>query len=57
MTRPALRAVTTAEAATVDIYAPWSADINRRDWSAVHVRGDRAPALDIGEANKRVWRR
>lgn len=56
MTRAHL-AIVPEQPERVDIYANWRAEIRRRDWSAVMVRGDRAPPLFMADAPKRIWRR
>lgn len=49
-----LRAVD-AEEAPLDITLAMRAEIMRRDWSACHVRGDRAQPLELSDRPKRTW--
>jgi hypothetical protein len=44
-----------APEAVVDVTLALRADIMGRDWSAVHVRGDRAKPLPFFERIKRTW--
>jgi hypothetical protein len=50
-----LRVVAPVEADRVDLYATWRAEIAARDWSAVHVTGDRNRPLDLPE-RRGGWR-
>lgn len=41
----------------VDITAQLRAEIEARDWSRVHVAGDRSPAIDLPDRRPwRIWR-
>ena len=37
---------------TLDLLRP---EIAARDWSRVHVAGDRSPPLELGERVRRTW--
>jgi hypothetical protein len=50
-----LRAVPPATEPPVDVTLAMRAEIMERDWSAVHVRGDRAKPLPFFERIKRTW--
>jgi hypothetical protein len=39
-----------------DVTALLRAEIEARDWSAVHVAADRRKPVDLPEFNRRVWR-
>jgi hypothetical protein len=54
--RSHLRAVKD-EAPRIDICALNRADIAERDWSAVMIAGDKAPAIALPDLRKRMWRR
>jgi hypothetical protein len=41
----------------LDIAALNRADIEKRDWSAVHVAGDRRAPVYLPDRVKRLWRR
>lgn len=43
------------EPAVIDITALNRADITPRDWAAVHVSGDRAPAINLPQRRKWSW--
>lgn len=51
---PALKLVATEP--TVDITLAMRAEIEARDWGAVHVAGDRRAAVFLPERLRRVWR-
>jgi hypothetical protein len=53
LTRAALKLVPAPGG--VDLYATWRAEIAARDWSAVHVTGDRNRPLDLPE-RRGGWR-
>jgi hypothetical protein len=40
----------------IDIAADLRADILKRDWSIVHVTGDKRPPLFMLDRPKRTWR-
>lgn len=54
-TNPKLRVVKETHR-VVDITALLRADITERDWTAVHVNGDRSAGVDLPDRPKRVWR-
>lgn len=37
----------------IDIYANWKAEIRARNWSRVHISGDKREPLDLGDASMR----
>jgi hypothetical protein len=41
---------------SADIYARWKADIAAIDWSASHIRGDRAQPIELPDS-RRGWYR
>jgi hypothetical protein len=51
-----LRIINQAEE-PVDITRELRADIEKRDWSAVHVAGDRRAPVYLPDRVKRLWRR
>ena len=44
------------EQRTVDIYDRWRAEVAARDWSSVHIKGDRREPVYIGWGG-RGWRK
>jgi hypothetical protein len=53
----ALRAVPKAPVdQPVDITLAMRADINERDWSRVHIAGDRRAPVSLAERVRRMWR-
>jgi hypothetical protein len=41
----------------LDITRILRADIAKRDWSAVHISGDRRAPVYLPDRNRRLWRR
>lgn len=54
--RPRLTIVPADPPPEVHIGDLMRADIRKRDWSPVHVRGDRSPPLDLPARVGRGWR-
>ena len=44
------------EKPAIDIHAKWRAEIEARDWSRVHIIGDRNPPLELDDRPRRGWR-
>lgn len=47
-----LKLVPPEQPAPVDIAQQWRDEVRQRDWSAVHIEGDRNPPISIA---RRVW--
>lgn len=40
----------------VDLYGPWRAEIEERDWERIHCVGDRREPLELDDRPRRIWR-
>jgi hypothetical protein len=47
-----LKIVTKTHRPIVDIYESWRAEVASRNWSAVHVQGDRSEPVELPQPRK-----
>jgi hypothetical protein len=56
MPKPNYLKIVASESEVVDLYSSWREEIRARDWSRVHIAGDRRGSLDLCDRPKRGWR-